>query len=267
MVELVIGLTIGVMVMTGVVQMLIVQGRGFRKQREVVDTRETAREAVGVLSWDLRQAQVGGSQLSTMSPNTIALRSPRGMGTVCAKHPTLARYALWKSGGNIVAGANDSALISQRGRDKWSLLRISAVGTPASMGVPACAWPGARVPDLVVELEVNTKADTSGIRVGSTFRNFRRVEYSAYQLANRWWLGRKVSGASSFEQLTGPLVGPPKTPLSFTYFDTLGAVTNNPAAVGSVAFTLRTESYKKTNLNGALAYQVDSLTTKVALRR
>jgi len=266
LIELLVGMVLGAIVMTGVVQMMIVQGRGYRKQREMIDVRETAREAVSMLSWDLRQSLTGGSPLAAMGPGMVALRSPRGLGTICAKHPTLARYGLWKTGGNIVAGVDDSALVYQLGRDKWTVLKITAVGTPAAMGVTACAWPGARPPDVVVEFGVGTKTDTSYIKVGAPFRSFRRIEYAEYQLNNRWWLGRRIGAASSYDQLTGPLVAPANG-LTFTYYDTLGAVTANPSAVGSVAFTLRTESFKNTYVGTTYVYQRDSLTTKVALRR
>ena len=267
LIELIIGLVVGLIVLSSVVQMLIVQGHGYRKQREILDIRETARGATALLAWDLRQSAVGGSPLTVMGANTIALRSPRGMGTICAKHPVLARYGLWKTGGNILAGTDDSALVYQLGRDKWKALKISAVGTPAAMGVTACAWPGARPPDVVVEFAVNAKADTSYIKVGAPFRSFRRVEYAEYQLNSRWWLGRRIGAASSYEQLTGPLVSPSSNGLAFAYYDTLGAVTTNPSAVGSIAYTLRTESYKKTYVGNTYVYQRDSLTTKVALRR
>ena len=56
LIELLVGMVLGAIVMTGVVQMMIVQGRGYRKQREMIDVRETAREAVAMLSWDLRQS-------------------------------------------------------------------------------------------------------------------------------------------------------------------------------------------------------------------
>jgi prepilin-type N-terminal cleavage/methylation domain-containing protein len=266
LIELLVGMVLGAIVMTGVVQMMVVQGKGYRKQREMIDVRETAREAVALLSWDLRQSVTGGSPLAAMGPGMVALRSPRGLGTICAKHATLARYGLWKTGGNIVAGVDDSALVYQLGRDKWTVLKITAVGTPAAMGVTACAWPGARPPDVVVEFGVGTKTDTSYIKIGAPFRGFRRIEYAEYQLNNRWWLGRKVGAATSYDQLTGPLVAPANG-LTFTYYDTLGAVTANPSAVGSIAFTLRTESFKNTYVGTTYVYQRDSLTTKVALRR
>ena len=267
LIELLIGLVLGVLVMSGAVQMMIVQGRGYRKQRELIDIGETAREAGALLAWDLRQSAVGGSQLTAMGPGTLTLRSPRGLGTICAKHPLLARYGLWKTGGNILASTDDSALVYQLGHDKWTALKILGVGTPAAMGVTSCAWPGARPPDFVVELAVGTKSDTSNIKVGAPFRGFRRVEYAEYQSNNRWWLGRRVGTAASYDQLTGPLVAPTANGLTFAYYDTLGAVTTIPSAVGSIAFTLRTESFKNTYVGKTYVYQRDSLTTRVALRR
>ena len=267
LIELVVGFVVGMLVLTGVVQMMIVQSRGYRKQREVVDIRETAREASAVLSWDLRRSVVGGNGPAAIGPSSVTLRSPRGVGTICARHATLARYGLWKTGGNILATVDDSAVVYQLGRDKWVALKITAVGTPAAMGVTACAWPGARPPDVVVEFAVGAKTDTSYIKVGAPFRGFRRVQYSEYQLNGRWWLGRKTGAAASYEQLTGPLLSPLSGGVAFTYYDTLGALTSNPAALGSVAFTLRTESYKNTYVGTSYTYQRDSLTTKVSLRR
>jgi type II secretory pathway pseudopilin PulG len=266
MIEVLVALVVGMLVLSSVVQLLIVQGRGYRKQREQVDVRETAREAVDLLSWDLRQAAVAGSSFAAMSPNTVTIRSFRGLGTVCGKHASLARYGLWRTGGNIQASVDDTALVYLIGRGQWNKLRITAVGTPAAMGVAACAWAGARPPDVVVEFAVTASTDTSYIKVGAPFRAFRRVQYAEYQQNSRWWLGRKVGAAAAYELLTGPLLAPASNGLAFTYYDTLGAVTADPAAVGSVAFTLRTESFKNTP-GSTSPYQHDSVTTKVAVRR
>lgn len=266
MIEVIVALVVGMLVLTSVVQLLIVQGRGYRKQREQVDVAETAREAVNLLSWDLRQAAVAGSPFAVMGANTVTIRSFRGLGTVCGKHALLARYGLWKTAGSIQATVDDTALVYQMGRGQWNKLKITAVGTPAAMGVAACAWPGARPPDVVVEFAVTASTDTSYIKVGAPLRSFRRVQYAEYQQNNRWWLGRKVGAAAAYELLTGPLLAPASSGLVFTYYDTLGAVTANPAAVGSVAFTLRTESFKNT-IGSSSPYQHDSVTTKVAVRR
>lgn len=272
-IELIVSFIIGLIVLASVTQMMIVQGKGYRKQREQVDVRETTREAAALLSWDLRQAAVAGSPFVAMGPNNVTVRSPRGLGTICAKHATLPRYGLWKTAGNIQATVDDTALVYQIGKGGWNKLKITAVGTPAAMGVAACAWPGARPPDLVVEFAVALLAgnpvttDTSLIKIGAPFRSFRSVQYAEYQQNGRWWLGRKVGNAATWEQLTGPLSAPASNGLAFTYYDTLGAVSANTSAIGRVAFTIRTESFKNATVGSSFVYQKDSLTTTVGIRR
>ena len=56
LIEVIVALVVGLIALGGIVQLMIVQGRGYRKQREVVDVHQTAREAAALLSWDLRQA-------------------------------------------------------------------------------------------------------------------------------------------------------------------------------------------------------------------
>src|SRR5438874_13382794 len=92
MIEIIVSLIIGLIVLESIVQMMIVQGRGYRKQREQVDVRETAREAAALLSWDLRQASVAESPFAVTGANNVAIRSHRGLGTICAKHSLSARY-------------------------------------------------------------------------------------------------------------------------------------------------------------------------------
>ena len=264
--ELMISMMIGLVVLTAVYKLMITQTGGYGKQRELADVRETARSGSTLLSRDLRHAASGGGAVVAMSSNSITLRSVRGVGIVCAKHPTLPRYALSRTAGKIEAAVDDSALIYQIGRERWQRVKVTGVGTPASMGISSCAWPGTRAPDVVIQVAVNTKSDTVGIKVGAPFRSFRRVQYAQYMLDNRWWLGRKVGASPNYEQLTGPLRA--AGGLSFSYFDTLGAPTASPGAVGMVAFTVNAESYKKARANsGQYAFQRDSLTTKVLLRR
>jgi len=261
--ELLVSVVLGGIVLASVYKIMINQGRAYGKERELMDVRETVRSGATLLAWELRGAATGGSQLATMTADSLTLRAIQGFGIVCAKHATLPRYALWRSGGSIAATSDDSAL-AYMGSNQWRRQKISQVGTPSALGVTACAWPGARVPDLVVEVT----GDTSSIVVGASFRAFRTVRYAEYQTSGRWWLGRKVGAAATYDQLTGPLLAPASGGLKFAYYDTLGAVTANAAALGAVGFTVRAQSLKQLHLGpGPLQYQVDSLTTRVALRR
>jgi hypothetical protein len=275
--ELLVYLVIASVVLTAVVQLIRNQGGAYAHERALMDARETLRGGSEVLAWELRQAALGGSPLTVMTTQSVGLRAMQGLGVVCARGAVVAgagvwtrRLGLWSTGGDIEATTNDSALVFKSSPQTWQTVKITATGTPAAMGMAACGWTGtARVPALVVDVSATTLKGVSEIMIGATFRAFRPVQYGEFLFGGRWWLGRKV-GAAATEQLTGPLLGPAVAGgLNFVYYDTLGAVTANPAAVGTVQFTMRALSYKQyRNPNsGVMGYRTDSLTTKVTLRR
>ncbi len=103
------------------------------------------------------------------------------------------------------------------------------------------------------------------VQVGSPLRAFRRIEYGLYQEGGRWWLGRKVGTAASYEKLTGPLRSAAGGGLVFTYYDAAGAVTADPLQVAEVEFIIRAESYALPG-SGSATFQQDSLTIRVAVR-
>ncbi len=102
------------------------------------------------------------------------------------------------------------------------------------------------------------------VDVGAPLRAFRRIEYGIYLDGGRWWLGRKVGAAASYEKLTGPLRSDVDGGLVFTYYDAAGAVTADPAQVRAVEFIIRAESYSLPDSRSG--YQVDTLATRVAVR-
>jgi hypothetical protein len=153
-------------------------------------------------------------------------------------------------------------------QQQWRKVKIATVGTAATLGIPACVWAGGRAPDLVVEFQVNSPADTLGLKVGSLVRAFRKVKYSAYTDQGRWWLGRKVGAATTWEKLTGPILDSLSNGLTFTYLTAAGATTTTPSSVALVQVKVKTESKKQyRKLGGTPVYRQDSVTTKVALRR
>jgi hypothetical protein len=266
--EIMVALVIGLIVIGAVGKIMILQSRGYGKQREVIDVRDTGRGAAALIAWELRHAKNGDSPLIAMNANSLTLRSVQGLGTICAKHATLARYALWRTGGDIQATTDDTALVYLAPKQQWRTLKISQVGTPAALGVPTCSWPGAPTPDLAVEFAVTSKWDTINIMRGAPLRNFRKVEYAEYLANGRWWLGRRIGGAVNYEPVTGPLLAPGSGGLSFAYYDTFGAVTANPALVAVVHITMRGQSVKQTSLQpGVMQFQQDTVTTKVAIKR
>jgi prepilin-type N-terminal cleavage/methylation domain-containing protein len=269
LIELLVYIVVAGILLTSLVQLMLNQVRYYSNLRAMIDERETLRSASDAIAWDLRHARLGRGPLITLGAQSISLRSAQGLGVVCAKHASLPRYGLWAVAGSIQGTADDSAIIFHGVTQKWGAVKISQVGTPASLGVPTCSWPGHAVPPTVVaEVAVTSPADTSGIDIGATFRSYRVVTYSEFSNNGRWWLGRQV-GAGATDLLTGPLVAPGGAGgLNFVYWDTTGAISSDPAAIGTVQYTLRAQSYKAVRLptTGAVTYRQDSVTSKVSMR-
>jgi type II secretory pathway pseudopilin PulG len=266
--ELVVSLAVAGLVLTSITRLMMRQAQGFRKQREVMDARETGRGAGALLAWELRHAATAGSRPSRIAADSLTIRSLTAFGVVCGKHPTLPRLALWRTAGIFTATAADSAMVFEYGRDTWRRVKITQVGTPADLGVTTCAWAGGRPPDVVVQLAVTSRWDTANVYVGAPLRVFRQVHYAEFEASGRWWLGRRVGAAAGYELLTGPLLSPAEGGLKFTYFDTLNVATTDASKAAIIGVTIRSQSTKQLQFSGPTgSYQVDSMFTKIALRR
>jgi len=263
LVELLVVMVLTGIVLTSVYQLLIGFGRQYTKQREQMDVHESLRAAATLLAWEFRQASAADGDLYSINANSVVLRSVEGTGVVCARNPVQPRYGLWATRGNIQATGDDSILVYSAGDEGWKRVKIQQTGAPANLGVGVCGWPGGGVPDNAIELLVNSPADTAGIKIGGPFRVFRRVEYGLYQQDDRWWLGRKVGAAVSYDKLTGPLLSQGSGGLVFQYYDASGSPTTDPTKVKVVEFILRGESFGQPGGGG---FQRDSLATKVAVR-
>jgi type II secretory pathway pseudopilin PulG len=107
------------------------------------------------------------------------------------------------------------------------------------------------------------------VEVGAPFRAFRRVTYGIYQdqPEGRYWLGRRVGSAGSYERLTGPLRAPQDSGLHLIFYDVAGNPTTNPLDVRMVDIILRGESLGLVPRAGeAPSAQQDTLTIRVSLR-
>ncbi len=252
-------------VMTAAYTLLIDQSRSYGKQRELMDVHETLRSAAALLAWELRGASVARGDLYVIDNDKIVLRSVQATGVVCAKHGAQPRYGLSRLAGDLQASADDSALVFRSGGvDEWHIMKIQQVATAGTLGVGNCDT-GTPAPDIAVEVAVaNVPGDTLGVVVGALFQSFRRVEYGLYPADGRWWLGRKVGAAASYEKLTGPLLAWASGGLMFTYRDAAGNVTADPTQVVVIDFVIRAESYHVSG--NAFDFRQDTLAMKVLLR-
>ena len=259
-IEMLVYMVVAGIVMGSVYQLLIGQSRSYTKQREVMDVHGTLRAAASLLVWELRQVSPERGDLYTIGANSITLRSFQGAAIVCQKTNNQPRYGLARATGEMTATADDTALVYLGDTQGWKVMEIGAIQTSTAQR-PDCVWPGYGMADLRADLIVNRKNDTTGVRPGMPFRTFRRVEYALYQEYGRYWLGRKLGAAASYEMMTGPLKA--TGGLVFVYRDAAGVVTTQPNEVATIEVVLRAESYMELQTGGR---QQDSVAIRIALR-
>src|SRR2546425_549271 len=108
----------------------------------------------------------------------------------------------------------------------------------------------------------------TAITRGAPVRGFDRVSYELYQAPDgNWYLGqRNPAVGGTIQPVVGPLIG--ANGLTFSYYDRVGTVTADSSKVAQIQFVLRarTASPIRSSPAGAMAYKVDSILTRVALR-
>ncbi len=263
-IELMVSMIISLMLLAAAFSVLVTQVRTFEVQRGTMDARETLRGAAILLTSELRHASSSRGDLYAIAPQTVTLRSLLGSGVIC---DTLGvRYGVWQPQGAFQATAADSALIYSLTNGTWNSVKVSQVWTdPVAGGIPTCAWAGGVAPGLVVQV---VPGDTAGFRTGSGVRTFQSIQYGLYQDATdgRWWLGRKLASAGSYDKLTGPLSAPADSGLVLHYYDIAGLETTDPTLVVRVELVLRAESQAQVRMGSGTTVRKDSVAVSAFLR-
>jgi prepilin-type N-terminal cleavage/methylation domain-containing protein len=265
--ELIVAVTISAAVLLGTYKVLTSQFRVYAQQVAVEDDGETLRGAAAVLGWEIHHAEMATDDILATSPDSLSVRSIQGVGVICVINSATAKYGIWKNGGDIQATSDDSALVYVQATQLWKKMKIAAVGTPAAMSVPSCAWAGVRAPDIVVQLTVSAPADTAGIAVGSIFRSFRRTVFAEYQVSGRWFLSKRVGTGGTWETITGPLLPPADHGLQMSYYDSSGVASTDTTKIREIGVALRAQSFRLLSKSNASAYRVDSVISRVMIRR
>lgn len=251
---------LALVVVASIYQLLISQNRLYLKQTELQDVRGSLRAAANFLAFELRQTSASGGDIYAMGPDSLVIRSVQGAGIICGVHGSAPRFGLYSVQGEFSTG--DSAMVYSVDSDSWTISSIKDTWTTGG-GVDDCYWSGSPSSDITVEVD---SAASQGVQVGAPIRAFNRAHYGLFSEEDRWWLGRKVGSATSYDKIVGPLLSPTDSGLYLIYYDQTGAVTADSSLVGFVDIILRGESQRRVPGAGGPSYQEDTLTVRVALR-
>jgi len=272
---------------------LLRQQRFYRGTEELVGAREGVRDAVEILSTDIRGmstsdtaglladsaveifASVGGSVVCQIAGPEIGLPagvSPRGN--------TLTTFLTQPDTGDLALFLRDSA----EARGLWERHRIAGFSarSKATVCPPSTGFAPAEDVDATATafLVVLSTPLSNHVHRGAPVRFIRRGRYSLYRSSDGSWylgyrrcnaLGPSVCGA--IQPLSGPYrsysSNPRSTGLLFEFFDASGerlAAGSPSLTLARVDITARSESHQRLMVEGRAWTPADSATVSIAVR-
>src|SRR5438128_1090206 len=259
-------LTVGLLVLvnsSALVTRMIAQG-----QRSAV----AATDAAGT-------AGANNGDLSGMLSTSLTIRAPRQLAFLCVMPPlgggigqiilTVRQRPMFGSRPGYARG--DSLLVFYEGdpgtRNDDSWLRGEVKDVAAGVCVDANGNHPAWVLTLGAQWIAGSQFNVAGaITTGSPVRGFTSTTYSLWlsPTDNQYYLAQTVN--SSTQPMVGPLSGP--NGLTFNYYDANGVVTTDSSKVAQIEIRVRGRTQSPISQPGAagVAYKIDSVVTRVAIR-
>ena len=293
LVEIVVTLVLIGVVGAAIGHTLLRQQRFYRGTSELLHAREGVRDAMELLSTDIRGMSIADT-VRLMADSAIEFFANVGSSIVCQRlGPTTVGLPGVSSGrGNALTAfvttpdTGDIAVFHKDSIDagsEWERHRITGVGPrslavtcPASSDLGRNADIGAAATGFLLELSTPLGA----VSAGAPVRFLRRGRYSLYHGSDGdWYLGYRrcnavsASSCGPIQPLSGPYrdysSDPQHTGLRFEYFDRSGgrlAPNESPLGLSRIDITARAESRQRLDAEGHASIPSDSATIAIAIR-
>jgi hypothetical protein len=257
---------------------LVRQQRFYRGATELLQAREGVRDAMELLSADIRGMSVADT-VRLFADSAIEFFANVGTSIVCettggsgvglpgassGRGNVLTAFLSQPDTGDIAVFHRDS----MDGASEWERHRITDL---------AARPRGTACPGFILDLATPLSAHA---RSGAPVRFIRRGRYSLYHASDaRWYLGYRrcdavgASRCGAIQPLAGPYrdysPNPRNTGLLFEYFDESGRRLTPgelPLAIARVDITARAESRQRIVVEGRVSAPADSATVSIAIR-
>ncbi|MDQ3672849.1 MAG: type II secretion system GspH family protein [Gemmatimonadota bacterium] len=266
----------------GIGSAILSQQRFHRDASALLDARQGVRDAMEVLSGDIRGSWPADT-LRLMADSALELFATIGASVACRTTSGGAiSLAAESATGNTLSSflvapdSGDVALVFRRSSDetagRWERHRIADFGTRSS--VVGCLIDGTGPAEGFV---VNLGAiPEPALQPGASIRFIRRARYSLYRSSDgSWHLGYRrctAVGCAAIQPLSGPYrrYSPDETQTGFLfeYFDSEGVRLggDSPLSVARIDVTARSEKTRGTRARGPGNPPPESATASIALR-
>lgn len=280
LVELLIAMVLLGIVSVAVYRVLVNSQRVYLAQTQRIDMQQNIRAVATILPAEFRELNATDGDIASMSATQLTIRAMRWLGFTCAPPVlggALGGVTLTMRGGapgqamyygsRAINLANDSLLIYYDGNQASVFDDTWAVAKPTASAALNCPTGGAGLQlTLNVTLPFGSPNVNGAITNGAPVRGFERVTYQLYQPPGdtSWYIGLQPAGAT-MQPIIGPVL---PNGLAFSYFDSTGAVTNNPVRVARIDITVQARTAQAVRPGGSDAARalVDTIVTSVALR-
>lgn len=259
LVELLVVAVMGAVVLMATYQVLITNQRAYTTEEAQIRAQQNLRAGSDILFAELREISPAAGDLIMMEDDSLTVRLGRTFGTTCTVTLGGTPVLVVRQGG-VWFEDNDSVFVfadvdtMRVDDDVWHKTTVNAGDTTSTCGgrkAQSLSFPG-----------MGTAFQTDTVWPGAVVRAFEWYTYGLYQVGDRWYLGRHVTGGDVVP-LVGPLAPPAENGLEFTYFDTYGNATTTAADVRQIGIFLRSPAEVR-GIDGDMV--VDSLTTRIHTR-
>jgi prepilin-type N-terminal cleavage/methylation domain-containing protein len=290
--ELVVALAIAGVVSIVIIGTLTRQQRFYRGAEQLRDVRESVRDAMEVLSTDIRGMSVGDT-IRLRADSALEFFASIGSSVVCQSAGNEVGFPSQHSTGNSLTAlqampdSGDLAVFYTHlinGAPDWEQHRISGFASrslpsscPQSSGLSTQSEIDAGRTGFLVTLADPLRGE---IKAGAPVRFLRRARYSLYRAGDGdWYLGYRrcnalgPSSCGAIQPVSGSYraySGEPRASgLLFEYFDATGrrlSASDSPLALARVDITARSEVAAQTTSSIGRKTVADSATLSVAIR-
>ncbi|HEY6156805.1 MAG TPA: prepilin-type N-terminal cleavage/methylation domain-containing protein [Gemmatimonadales bacterium] len=285
LVELMIALVLLGIVSAAVYKVLVNSQRVYLAQTQTIDLQQNIRAAAAILPAEFRELDAADGDIKGMTATSLRIRAMRVLAFVCAdpvlgggigqivltvrQTPIYGTRQTFSKGDSIMVYWEGNP--TSRNDDQWLAAQLQQDATPGF-----CADSNvANNPAYLLTLQPQWINDPSlnragAITRGAPLRGFDKIAYELYQAPapdTNWYLGqRNPASGGTIQPMIGPLIGP--NGVTFSYYDSVGAVTADSSKVAQIGFVLRarTASPIRSAGTGKQAYKIDSVVSWVALR-
>ena len=285
LIELMIALVLLGIVSTAVYKVLVNNQRLYTAQTQTIDLQQNIRAAAAILPAEFRELDAADGDIKAMTATSLRIRAMRELAFVCAdpvlgggigqitltvrKAPIYGTRQTFSKGDSILVYWEGDP--TTRKDDQWLPAQLQQDAIPGFCADSQVANNPAYLLSLQPQWINDPTLNRGGaITRGAPLRGFDKIAYELYQAPapdTNWYLGqRNPASGGTIQPMIGPLIG--ANGVTFTYYDSVGAVTADSSKVAQIGFVLRARTASPIRSAGAGVqdYKIDSVVTWVALR-